>query len=282
MSETNWTEEIKSIITPAIDDIDNAPKGEFTLVSPSRNLRILISNAKTITKRMFDDFEVKCESLHPAVGLFIATQTEQTFNVKRISSGVIFAITPEDLTERFLDYLENLPIIENNEEDQPSRRTSKSAPGKTSQNKSEQKNESHSANTSSRKGTPSVIDDYGDTPEEFERYCREVPKSKVEFKKAQAKWAEQMKDYPKLTDFKEYVDSMKPPKKEKEKEEKPEANGTIEEFEQYLIDTPASQIRKTYIKEHFGNLDNSITFLNETGKDFLQNIKDYQKALKGK
>ena len=265
-------EGIQSKISKQIHDLKPAAKGEMTLYSHSKELRIQISTAQQIQKSTLVKFTQQIEELKPIVAMFISCNDDIPFNVQS-SPCLTFFITSKELTKRFVEYLGSLPNINEPEEEEESEEESKDTKPKE------------------KKPKISFIESYEPTLEGFDKYCHEVSKSKIEFKKAQEKWSEQMKVYSKLSDFQEYIVSLKPPKPDKpdksekkekedktEKEEKPEPKGTIEEFQKYIKDTALSKITKSYIKDNFGNLDNSITFLNET-KDFKKKISDYKKTL---
>lgn len=266
-AKTNFNETIKNLLLPAIPDIDNASKGEMSLFSPSKNLRVFITSAKTVGKSAFENFEQLAFDLKPAVALFVSCQANVKLNFKD-SPCIIHYLILEDINERFIEYLKSLPNVAEPEVKPKTVRASRSSTS------------SRSSASSAKESKPvkaSFIDNYDDSPEGFKKYCQEVAKSKIEFKKAVAKWGAEMADYPTLTKFTEHIVSLKEAKESKEVKE---ANGTEEEFNEYLTTTPASQIRKAYIKEHFSNLPDEITFLNET-KDFQSKIRAYRKELLG-
>ena len=249
-AKVNNNEVVKNILLPAVADIDNAPKGEMSLFAASKNLRIQVTNAKKVNNAIYTDFRHAALELKPAVAIFVSCQDVIPLNFETTPCLLIY-VHVSDLNERLIGFIHSLPdLIETSK---PKTKSAKSADN-------------------------SFIMKYTESHEDFERYCREVPKTKIEFKKAVAKWAEEMNEFPTLAKFEEHIAQVKadiaaattPP---------PPPEATIEEYHDYLKTTPPSKLRKTYIKENFGNLDNSITFLNET-KDFLTKIREYQKKVK--
>lgn len=247
---TNFNEQIKNLLLPAVADIDNAPKGEMTLFAPSKNLRILITAAKKVNSSITTGFQHSSLELKPAVAILVSCQDMIQFNVST-SPCLSFYLHISDLTPRFIEYVKSLPnLIEPKSKSKPATKPT----------------------------SDSFISNYTESHEDFERYCREVPKTKIQYKQAVAKWTTEMAEFPTLAKFTEHVVKVKeavPPPAA------PTPTATLEQYHKYLLETPASKLRKTYIKENFSNLDDSVTFLNET-KDFLPKLKEYQRSLKDK
>ena len=248
-------EAIKAILS-TIDDLEPAQRGEMTLYSSSRNLRVMISTAVKVTEQMKDEFEAKASELKPEIALFVSAVDDIDFDIcNETSDGshvlCVYA-TREDLTPRFIRMLENMDPVETTETTKhPAHPKAEKAPVKKS-----------------------PIDDYSDDAEGFDKYCHEIVKSKIEFKKAQTKWPKEMKSYPTLTKFTEYITKLK--------ESKPaeEPTGTVEDFEDYIIKTPVSKITKTYLRSTFGNLDEALDLIES--KNFRTDVQDLKKSLTGK
>ena len=251
-------EAIKAILS-TIEDIEPAQRGEMTLYSPSRNLRVMISTAVKITEQMKDEFEAKASELKPEIALFVSAVDDIDFDIcNETSDGshvLCVYVTREDLTPRFVRMLENMDPVDPAETakttKRPARPKAEKAPAKKS-----------------------PIDDYSDDAEGFDKYCHEIVKSKIEFKKAQTKWPKEMKAYSTLAKFTEYIAKLK--------ESKPteEPTGTIEDFEDYIIKTPVSKITKTYLRSTFGNLSEALDLIES--KNFRADVQDLKKSLTGK
>ena len=57
--------------------------------------------------------------------------------------------------------------------------------------------------------------------------------------------------------------------------------GTQPQFIEFVKNNPLNKITKTAVKAQFGNLPDSITYLNEPSKEFTQKIKELKKVLTG-
>jgi len=270
-------EAIQSKISKYVNDLKPAAKGEMSLYSHTKELRIQVSIAQTVQKASLTKFVQQAEELKPSVAMFVSCVDDIPFNVQS-TPCLTFFVNSKDLSKRFLEYLKSLPDINEPEEDENEYSESDNENDENEYSDSEEKPKKKSKKSvksikSTKTTKTSFIEAYDSTPEGFDKYCHEVVKSKIEFKKAQEKWSKQMKSYPKVADFIEYVNSLKT-----NKTDKPEPKGTVEEFHKFIKDTPISKITKSYIKDNFGNLDDSITFLNET-KDFKKKISELKKSL---
>ena len=209
-------EAIQTKISKYISDLKPSAKGEMSLYSYRKDLRIQVSTAQTVQKATLTKFIQQTQELKPTVAMFISCVDIIPFNVSS-TPCLSFMIHSKDLSKRFLEYLESLPDInepEEEEDEEEEKELKPSKPAKVSKPAKEPK--------------ASPIDNYEATQEGFDKYCHEIVKSKIEFKKAQEKWNEQMKAYPKASDFINYIVSLKPPKETKKtketKETKPAEN----------------------------------------------------------
>lgn len=242
-------EQIKSLISESIPDITNASKGEMTLYSPSKNMRIMIFNKQKITQTDYKKFTQLVEELKSSVSVFISCLSHIPFEV--ISNPLQFFIELDDLTPRFIEMLSRQQDITQVQKDIVS-----------------------VSYTKKKKSQTSKIDSYQNNEESFFKYCEEVSLSKLEFEKSRKKWESIMNELGCTTrdKFKDYIQKLRD-------ENKTVSDSTPEEFENFVKITPLSKITKTIIKEKFGNLDNSITFLNEPSKEFTKKYKDLKKIL---
>ena len=205
----------------AIPDIAVAPKGEMSIYSHSKNLRIQVSNAKDVSEATYKKFEDDAERLKASTAIFISCNEEIGFDVDT-APCLLFFIHIGDLNDRFIEYLGSLPNInsseeeedvnEEEEEEKPKPKAKAPAKGKAkapAKPKPEPKPKETKPEPKETKQSESFIDKYDETDEGFEQYCIDVPKSKVEFKKAQAKWSEQMKPFKTLKAFTDHVVSLK-------------------------------------------------------------------------
>lgn len=262
-------EAIKSILS-TIDDIQPAQHGEMTLYSPSRNLRVMITSAARVTEKMKDDFEAKACELKPEIALFVSAVADIDFDIANETSDgehilCIYA-TREDLTPRFVRMLENMEPVPINETKEPK---------ETSEPKEPKEPKSEKKVTPSKVAKTSAIDEYDDTPEGFDKYCHEIPKSKVEFKKAQLKWPKEMTPYKTASSFTDYVISTKTSKPSKTADNS--ATSTIEDFEKYITTTAASKITKTAIRSMFAHLPEAQKLIDS--KNFREDVRDLKKSL---
>ena len=202
MSVDSIIEQLK----PVIPDIAVAPKGEMSIYSHVKNLRIQVSNAKDVTESIYNKFEQAAFDLKPSVAVFISCVEEIGFDVDT-SPCLLFFIHISDLNERFIDYLGSLPDVNENVEEEDAHEEEEDKPAKKPVNK---KAKSKDADDEQEARKPqSFIETFDSTVDGFNDYCIKVTKSKIEFKKAQSKWPKQMKAYPTLKSFAEYVCSLK-------------------------------------------------------------------------
>ena len=252
-------------ILSEIEDLEEAPHGQMTLYSPAHNLRVMINEEDEVTEPMKDEFEVIAKALKPTLALFISTNDEIPFDIITEPIFCIYA-TPKDLTPRFIEFLTALEPDDNGTEEEEKQTKKASKPKSKKSDKTEKKPQKP------KSSKEDYIDKFDETDEGFSKYCHETPKTKIEFKKAQAKWSEQMKIYKTAKDFTDYIISLK------EAKAKPEPSASLDEFNDYIKSTPISKITKTHIREIFGNLKEAQELLDS--KDFKNEVKELKESLK--
>lgn len=248
-SESDVVEQIKTLLEPFIPDITNSQKGEMTLYSPLKNMRFLILNKQKVTSADYKKFTTLIDELKVSVSVFISCSANIPFEIK--SSPLQFYIEQNDLTPRFIEMLAKQNDVTQVQKDIVSVSYAKK-----------------------KKPQTSPIDEYTNDAEGFNKYCAEISISKLEFEKARKKWGTIMDELEctKKEKFKEYIQKLRDANKVV-------ATGTQEEFIEFVKNNLLSKITKSVIKEKFGNLDNSITYLNEPSKEFTKKYKDLKKTI---
>lgn len=258
VERADMKDQIKELIGSQLHDLEETTKGQMVFYSLSKNLRIQLFNRLKINKTEFSKFEEQAVTLKADVALFISSNELIPYTMKTILSPstsrplLLIYVHKSDLTKRFINMLANLPNISSNEIKFLQLEQIKKPPVRPAQ--------------------ASDIDRYQRTSEGFSQYCQNTFKTRLEFAKAKSKWPELMEPYTTKEQFITYCESLKPVKNN----ETPTA--TLEEFYEYVKETSPSNMTKQYIREHFGNLDDSITNLNET-KEFRNKMKDLRKRL---
>lgn len=272
-----YIEQVKSTLEEALPDITKAPQGEMNLYSESKNVRVMITTAKKVSKSAYDNFQQLSLDLKPSLALFISCNDEIPWDVQT-TPCLSYYLHISKLNEDIINHLKRLPEIKITKP-----KTTRKATKATTKTNDEDIDEEPAPKKTVKKTTKTnetedevintkpktFIDGYGNSVDEFDRYCSEVVKSKIEYKKACAKWPREMKEFTTLKSFQEYIVSLKG---EEPKQVKVKTNSTLEDFTQYLLTTPASKLRMGFIKEQFGHLEES--------KMTLASIKEWQKELK--
>lgn len=271
---------IKDSLIDKIRDLVDSPKGEMTLYSPSKNMRIEVVDKQKITKIDYTRFENLIDKLHPSVAVFISFSDKIPYKIKpTIKSGKLtleIYISVDYIDDRFVEMLAN-------QDDLP-----------------EEIEMMNAIENSKKKAKESVIESYEPTIEGFNSYCKKVPISKIEYEKAKSKWPRQMESYENRTKFIEYIradrqlDSKQTTKGtsvvkstltksssavKSTLTKSIKSKGTVNEFYNYIRETAISKITKKDIRENFAELSDEITFLDKTGNEFKEAIKNLKASL---
>ena len=243
-------DQIKAQLALFIPDIANAPKGEMTLYSSAKNMRFYILNKQKVASADYKKFSQLVDDLKPSVAVFISCMESIPFEVK--ANPLQFYVDQSDLTPRFIEMLAKQDDVTQAQKDIASVAFAK------------------------KKVQTSKIDGYANNEEGFNAYVEETNVSSLEFEKSRKKWEQQMdaRGCKTRDAFKEYVQKVQNAKKAT-------PDGTQEQFNEFVKITPLNKITKTSVKNQFGNLPATITFLDEPVKEFSQKIKELKKTLMG-
>lgn len=270
---------IKDSLINKIRDLVDSPKGEMTLYSPSKNMRIEVVDKQKITKIDYTRFENLIDKLHPSVAVFISFSDKIPYKIKPIiKSGKLtleIYISVDYIDDHFVEMLAN-------QDDLP-----------------EEIEMMNAIENSKKKVKESVIESYEPTIEGFNSYCKNVPISKIEYGKAKSKWPRQMESYEDRTKFIEYIRADRQLDSKQTKgtstvkstltkgtstvksalTKSIKSKGSVNEFYNYIRETAISKITKKDIRENFAELSDEITFLDKTGNDFKEAIKNLKASL---
>ena len=277
-------EEIKDKLDDALPDLEKTGVNE--MYSKSKNIMIQITTARKVKNDVYTNFQQDATLRKPALAILISMNDQIPYRIES-SPCLSYYIHIDDLNERLIDSIKRLPEIKvikasktkpqapkaaKEAKETKEAKAAKEAKETTSKKPKADKSEKEEKEEKETKPTKvSFIDKYPATVDGFDEYCSEVPKSKIEYTKAKAKWPELMKDFPKLQDFKDYIDALNGNEEPKHEKVKTSA-ATLEDLTNYLLSTPASKLRAAYIKEQFGNLEES--------KMTIAKLKEWQKELK--
>lgn len=227
---------------------------------PSKNIHFMVVNKKKFVKADLTKFDDVIKSCHPTIMIIINLQ-ETPMVIEPIQTdnivGIKYILSPNDITDRFVNYLASAADLNT-----------------TEMNRVTQLNAKATAPVVPKE---SCLEKYGDSEQDFRKYCEEVVKSKLEYEKAKAKWPEYMKIFAKKEDFIKYTATLKT-----KDEVRTNKTSNIEEFHEFVKMTPTSKISKKIVKEKFPDLSEEITFVDLLGDEYKAKLNSLKAELKKK
>lgn len=245
---------LKVRLLSTFPDLEECAKGDMTLYIPSKNIRFYVSNKQKVMQADYKKFTTNAARLKNYISVFISISDNIPYQVEteivNNEAVIYFYVTVSDITERFIEMLQLQEDI------------------------SPDKEKSLALDHLRKRPKESELNNYESTVEGFNAYCRKVSLSKVEYEKAKLKWISQMTRFDSKNKFIEFLKSIR-----QTKDEAQAPQSTKEQFLEYIRTTPLAKITKKEITERFGNLPNTVTFLNLSGNEFKDKIRTTKASL---
>lgn len=235
-----------------------SPINDVDLYCPAKGIHISINNKAKLLAADRRRIDEAINNTHPVVFMVINNK-DMPLDIKPLLTdnvmGVLINISIQHLNEQFIQYLINKPTltaVEQNNITVLNKRKAKPATPKES-----------------------VLAQYTNTEASFYKYCREVAKSKLEFSKAKELWPTYMQPFTTKQSFIEYTEALK-----SNKDETHNTLTTINDYKQYVINTPINEISKKHIRKTFSSLSDELTYINLVGVEFKNKLKEIKLVAK--